>query len=122
SLVARSERLLSNWLSVKTIPSVVRYCERLGAFPIERFQDRNQHEWPVVPFGTGILTFATPDSQRLPYDIPARKISQVRSLEFLEEGWNALGISPYDARNLFTNLANQALERFLLRRGLKSYE
>lgn len=122
SLVARSERLLSNWLSVKTLPSVVRYCERLGAFPIERFQDRNQHEWPIVPFGTGILTFATPDSGRLPHEIPARKVAQLRSQEFLDKGWNALGISPYDARNLFADLANQAFEKLLRRRGLKSFE
>lgn len=122
SLVARKEWLLSNWLSVKTLPSMIRYCERLGAFPIERFQDRTQHQWPIVPFGTGILTFATPEPEGLPPNIPARNVRQLRTRKFLEEGWKALDISPYDARNLFTNLANQAFEKFLQRRGLKGYE
>jgi hypothetical protein len=122
SLIPRKEWLMSNWLSVKTLPSLVQYCERLGAFPIKRFQDRTQHQWPIVPFGTGILTFATPDSEGLPPSVPARKVRQLRTLKFLEEGWHALDISPYDARNLFANLANQAFENFLRKRGLKSYE
>src|ERR1700682_2596466 len=122
SLSTSSESLVSNWLLVRRLPFIIRYCERLGAFPIDRFHDRNQYHWPILPFGTGILTFAMPDRGRLPPDIPARKINEMRTLDFLEHGGEVFGISPYDARNQVADLANQAFEQFLKSRGLKSYE
>jgi hypothetical protein len=64
-LVQRPERLTSNWLIFRRLPRVLHYCEPQSGFPIERFQDRTLHHWPIVPFNTGVLTFASPDRDSL---------------------------------------------------------
>ena len=40
---------------------------------------------------------------------------------FLDEGWKSKAIERWDARNQFSNLARQALERQFRERGLKGY-
>ena len=64
-LVERSERLTSNWLIFRRLPQFIRYCEPSSRLPIEHFQDRTRHHWPIVPFNTGVLTFASPDRDDL---------------------------------------------------------
>ncbi len=52
-LVGHRERLTSNWLAFLKLPSVIYYCEPPTGFPLESFQERTQHFWPVVPFHVG---------------------------------------------------------------------
>ncbi|AMS45547.1 toll/interleukin-1 receptor domain-containing protein [Aminobacter aminovorans] len=58
SVVAKPERLVSNWLAIDQLPAKVRYfdfkagSERLAQARI------NDAPWPVVPFRRGFLTFA----------------------------------------------------------------
>jgi hypothetical protein len=122
-LVQRSERLTSNWLIFRRLPRFIRYCEPLSGFPIENFQDRTLHHWPIVPFNTGALTFAIPDGHGLlTPSIPARIVCDLRVPMFLNDGWEKLGIMPHEARRRFSDLGNQAFENFLQSRGLISYE
>lgn len=122
-LVQRSERLTSNWLIFRRLPRFIHYCEPPAGFPIERFQDRPLHHWPIVPFNTGVLTFAKPDEDSLlAPNMPARIVYGLRVRAFLNAGWDQLGIAPYEARRQFSDLGNQAFESFLQSRGLTSYE
>lgn len=122
-LVQRSERLTSNWLQVRRLPRFIRYCEPPSGFPVERYQDKLLHRWPIVPFSAGVLTFASPDSDGLlAPDIPSRIACDVSVRQFLEDGWKRLEVAPYEARRQFSDLGNQAFESFLQSRGLTSYE
>lgn len=121
-LVQQNERLNSNWLRFKGLPAVIRYCEPPAGFPIEKFQARLLHQWPVVPFGNGIITFASPHKGWLAQDLPARTVAKQRAHDFLRDGWTSLGIKPYEARRQFADLGNQAFEAFLSRRGLSSFD
>jgi hypothetical protein len=122
-LVQRPERLTSNWLLFRRLPRCIRYCEPLSGFPIEHFQDRTLHQWPIVPFNRGVLTFASPDGNGLlAPGMPARLVCDVQVRTFLDHGWQRLEITPYDARRQFSDLGNQAFESFLQSRGLSSYE
>src|SRR5258705_6875069 len=98
-LVQRSERLISNWLIFRRLPRFIRYCEPSSGYPIQHFQDRTRHHWPIVPFNTGVLTFAIPDGNGLlAPDIPARTVCDLRVHMFLDDGWRRLKIPPYEAR------------------------
>lgn len=121
-LVQQNERLNSNWLRFKGLPSLIRYCEPPAGFPIDRFQDRTQHQWPVVPFGSGVITFADLQNGQIALDMPARMVTELRVHDFLKDGWIRLNIKGYEARRQFADLGNQAFEAFLHSRGLSSFE
>lgn len=120
-LTATPENLTSNWLKVRRLPTYLNYCEGLGGVPLEQFQDRMCHGWSVVPFKSGVLTFAKPHQKRLDGSMPARLVNTVRTRTFLDAGWKDLGIEPWEARRLFSDLGNHALETFLATRGLTRY-
>lgn len=87
-LVQHPERLISNWLIFRRLPRFIRYCEPPSGFPIARFQDRALHHWPVLPFRSGVLTFASPDGDGLlAPEIPARTVSDMQVRTFLYDGW-----------------------------------
>ncbi len=122
-LVKQPERLASNWLMFRKAPAFVRYCEPRSGFSLDRFQDRTLHRWPVVPFGAGVVTFASPDRRGFISDhVPARVVHSVKSTIFLSNGWKQLQIEPGVARRQFSDLGNQAFDDFLRNRRLTSYE
>lgn len=121
-LIQQNERLNSNWLRFKGLPALIRYCEPPSGFPVEKFQERTLHQWPVVPFGNGVITFAAPQNGQLAPAMPARMVTELRTHEFLKDGWNRLSIKGYEARRQFSDLGNQAFEAFLHGRGLSSFE
>jgi hypothetical protein len=121
-LVQKQERLTSNWLLFRTLPRTINYCEPPSGFPLEQFQNKALHRWPVIPFGAGVVTFASPDAAGLlAPDMPARLRAFTWFRESLRDGWDHLGISKHEARRQFSDLGNQAFEAFLQRRGLKGY-
>lgn len=122
-LVDRRERLTSNWLMVRSLPPSIRYCEPPVGYQTERFQHRNLHRWPVVPFRSGVITFASPDGEGLlGQEIPARTIDDTKTESFLDHGWEKLGIAWHEAQTIFSDLANQALEMMFHSKGLSFSE
>lgn len=122
-LVERRERLTSNWLTLRSLPEMLRYCEPPTGYQTERFQHRNLHPWPVVPFRSGVLTFASPDSEgMLGQEILARVITETKTESFLDHGWEQLGIAWHEAQKIFADLANQALEKMFHEKGLSFSE
>jgi hypothetical protein len=123
TLVEQPEQLVSNWLLINKLPEFVYYCAPSTTLPLEFFQDRTKHTWPVVPFNEGGLTFATPDTHGfLAPEMPSNVVSQCLVSEFLESGWPDLKIDAFEARRQFSDLSNQAFENFLQGRGLTQYE
>jgi hypothetical protein len=121
-LIQRSEPLISNWLLIKGLPEFIYYCKPSPAISIEYFQDKANHQWPMVPFEEGVLTFATPDTGGLlSPKLPCCVVAQASLNDFLENGWPDLEIDAYQARLKFSDLSNQAFDNFLRGRGLTSY-
>jgi hypothetical protein len=121
-LIQHPEHLTSNWLIFRKLPRVIRYCVPPSGFSIERFQNKALHYWPLVPFNTGVLTFASPDGDGLlAPEMPARIVCDLQVREFLHDGWEQLKIASYEARRQFSDLGNQAFETFLQSRGLTNY-
>ena len=120
-LVQLEERLSSNWLEIQSRPNNLYYCEPPSGFPVEKFQQRDLHTSPIVPIGNGVLTYAEPDqSRKLSPEIPATIREMVPVEDYLENGWARLGVKNHEARRHFSDLGNQAFERFLLSRSLSS--
>lgn len=122
-LIPQQERLESNWLRVQSAPNNLYYCEPPSGFPLERFHARGLHTSPVVPVGNGVLTFAEPGGDGLiAPDMPATALDRISLEAFLSDGWERLGIVHYDARRQFSDLGNQAFEKYLNSRGLSPFE
>lgn len=121
-LQQRSEPLVSNWLQVDGQPKIIRHIEsRVGA-SLERFQNRLLHDWPVVPFRGGVITFALPDEAgNLATELPGKEVAALPTAEFLAVGWEELKISPFEARRMYADLGSQAFDRFCRKRGLKGH-
>lgn len=121
-LLHKSEPLVSNWLEVHSFPTAIHYCEPPVGSSLERFQNRQSHFWPTVPFRGGVITFAKPDDQgHLGIDLPCRVVAYVDTNNFLNEGWKAYGIDSVQARRMYTDLGTQAFDKYCSARGLKSY-
>lgn len=121
-LLQRGESLVSNWLQIDGEPETIRYVEsRVGA-SLERFQNRILHDWPVVPFRAGVITFAQPDEGgSLATELPGKDVAAIPTREFLADGWPELDIAPNEARRMYADLGSQAFERFCRKRGLTGY-
>lgn len=119
-LVERSEPLVSNWLQVARQPVNIHFCESPVGAQLEPFLNRLNHTYPAVPHRTGVVTFAVPDDEgRLGPTLPGKKVASMPTDEFLHGGWAALGIEPYQAKRMYTDLGSQAFDRFCQARGLK---
>lgn len=119
-LVERSEPLVSNWLQVSKQPESINFCESPVGAPLEPFLNRLNHKYPAVPHRMGVITFAAPnDEGRLGPMLPAKKVASMLTEEFLNAGWPLLGIEPYQAKRMYSDLGSQAFDRFCQGRGLK---
>ncbi len=119
-LVERSEPLVSNWLQVARQPKNIHFCEAPVGAQLEPFLNRLNHTYPAVPHRTGVVTFAVPDDEgRLGPKLPGRKVASMPTDEFLHSGWDAIGIGPYQAKRMYSDMGSQAFDRFCQGRGLK---
>lgn len=122
-LVERSEPLVSNWLQVSRQPASIHFCESPVGASLEPFFNRLNHTYPAVPHRTGVVTFAVPDDEgRLGPTLPGKKVASMPTDEFLLAGWPAIGIEPYQAKRMYTDLGSQAFDRFCQSRGLKGFQ
>lgn len=120
-LAAKPEPLLSNWLQLASQPDQIHYSEPPSGLPLERFQDRTSHKWPVVPHRGGVISFAVPDEfGYMGLELPGKLQASLPTEEFLEEGWKTLGIDAYQARRMFSDLGAQGFDRLCASRELKA--
>ncbi|NPT57607.1 hypothetical protein [Paraburkholderia elongata] len=53
--------------------------------------------------------------------MPAKEVGSISVDEFLEHGWNELGVDSFQAKKIYSDIASQAFERYFNERGLKGY-
>lgn len=121
-LLQKSEPLMSNWLTVRKTPAEIYYCEPFVGTPLDNFQNRQCHAWPVVPHRGGVLTFARlSDTAVVEGPLPVKVGGAIATGKFLAEGWESLGVDPHQARKVYSDLAAQAFEKYCAGRGLQGY-
>ena len=124
AVVAKPERLVSNWLAIDQLPAKIRYFDfKAGSERLAQARIKDS-PCPVVPFRRGFLTFARYHDlqEHFGAHLPLKLESERTTHWFLEEGWPKLDIARWDARNKFSDLARQALESLFRSRGLKGYQ
>ena len=124
TLVPVPERLSSNWLSIDTLPRKIRYYEFKGQVPERQAKSRmSEAPWPLKPFRQGFLTFARQHDLQEHFgpNLPIKRKAERLIPGFLDDGWFKLGIDRRAARNQFSDLARQALEKLFTEHGLQPY-
>lgn len=121
-LLNKTEPLVSNWLEIQSQPATIHYCEPPVGSPLDRFQKRQCHSWPVAPHMGGVITFAKPDADgNFSLDLPGKLITSIDTNCFLNEGWAAYGIDGFQARRMYADLGSQAFDKYCYSRNLKGY-
>jgi hypothetical protein len=119
-LVAKTEPLMTNWLKLRNSPRHLRFYDTPGGIPLDAFQSRTAHKWPVVPFRSGVLGFSAPhlrDSESpVTYNIEPPR---VETSDFMSSGWPELGVRPDEAKRAITDLASQAFDAACQARSLR---
>ncbi len=124
AVVAQPEWLVSNWLSISSLPQTIRpYDFKSGVSTGQAQMRMKDPPWPLVPYRQGFLSLAPLFDLQDHFgpNMPLGLVAEYPLAAFLDEGWNAQTIDRRDARNQFSNLARQALERRFRERGLKGY-
>jgi hypothetical protein len=120
-----SERLVSNWLAVESIPAQIAFYDFKGGISIGAAQTAiNSSPIPVAAFNRGFVSFA-PLHQLQEYfgpNLPLDRVAECSTDDFLNKGWPDLHLAARDARAKFTDLVRQSFDAFFLRKDLKSFE
>lgn len=103
-LTAKSENLISTWLSSRRLPSHLYYHPDRKTIP---------EGYPTVQYREGVLTFAK-------QSVTGQQSR--RTSELVKSGWPALELTIEDARRRFADLANHAFAEVFRTKGLGCYE
>lgn len=120
-----SEILISNWVRIAEIPRTIRCYHFRRNVWMDRAKERMcSAPWPLLPFRRGFLSLAAPRDLRehLGPDLPVFVKSELDLQAFLASGMSKLGIHRRDARNHFSDLSTQAIEKLFRTKGLTAYE
>lgn len=123
-LVEEGERLTSNWLRAAEAPEVIRYFESTGANE-DRLLDRALEDFPFpcAKQGSGIITFAEQSEVDTAFASAGRfKLKhEIPLLEFVDNGFSALGIERQVASNLVIAMIKKAWLSFCREKGFVEY-
>ncbi|WP_316195288.1 MULTISPECIES: toll/interleukin-1 receptor domain-containing protein [unclassified Bradyrhizobium] len=124
-LVEEAERLTSNWLRAAEAPDVIRYFESTGATE-DRLLDRalEDFSYPCAKQGSGIITFAEQSEVDSAFASAGRfKLKhEIPLLEFVDNGFSALGIERQIASNLVIAMIKKAWLSFCREKGFVEYQ
>jgi len=124
-LVEEAERLTSNWLRAAEAPDVIRFFESTGAIE-GRLLDRALEEfpYPCAKQGSGIITFAEQSEVETAFASAGRfKLRhEIPLLEFVDNGFSALGIERQVASNLIIAMIKRAWLSFCRQKGFIEYQ
>ena len=119
------ERLVSNWLTIESVPERLRFYDFKGGISLGAAQKAiKESPVPVAVFNRGFLSFAPLHQLQEHFgpNLPLEVIAERNTDGFLDAGWPDLHILPRDARPKFTDLARQAMDSFFLAKSLHSFE
>ena len=125
SISSVSERLVSNWLPVESLPERTIFYDFKSGISLGRAQKAIQESpIPIVPFNRGFLSFA-PIHQLQEWfgpDLPLERVTDTPTDDFLKDGWPDQRMLTRDARSKFTDLARRGMDAFFQAKGLHSFE
>jgi hypothetical protein len=123
-LVEEAERLTSNWLRAAEAPDVIRFFESTGAIE-KRLLDRaiEAFPYPCAIQRSGIITFAEESEVDTAFASAGRfKLKhEIPLLEFVDNGFPALGIERQVASNLIIAMIKKAWLSFCREKGFVEY-
>ena len=125
SLAPESESLISNWVPFGGMPKkLFLYNFRERALPEVLIQQVRSMNWPTFLFRNGFLTFCSHQDIQDYFgsNCPFRLAGEIKTEQYLDEGWREKRIKKFDAHNQFSSLTRQATENMLASRTLSSYE
>lgn len=124
-LVEEAERLTSNWLRAAEAPDVIRFFESTGVIE-DRLLDRALEDfgYPCAKQGAGIITFAEQSEVDVAFASAGRfKLKyEIPLLEFIDNGFSALGIERQVASNLVIAMIKKAWLSFCREKGFVEYQ
>jgi hypothetical protein len=118
------EKLISNWLALTGLPKLVRFYDFKGGVKVDVARARIMDApWPTVAHLRGFLSCAPPYDLQEHFGpaLPLTIVAECATDDFVETGWAQQRLEPWDARNKFSDLVRQALERFFRSRGLEAF-
>jgi hypothetical protein len=124
-LVDEAERLTSNWLRAAEAPDVIRFFESTGAVE-DRLLDCALEDFPhpCAKQGSGIITFAEQSEVDTAFASAGRfKLKhEIPLLEFVDNGFYALGVERQVASNLVIAMIKKAWLSFCREKGFVEYQ
>lgn len=119
------EELVSNWVSIKSMPRVISYLDFRSGIQIQLAKERiRTAPWPIASFRRGFISFCKPEDLESHFgpDLPLVLVGTIDLDRFLAGDWPDERVTRRDALSLFSSLARQAIERAFIQRGLKYVE
>lgn len=119
------ENLISNWLKFKSLPAEVHHYDfRFGISSVAKGRLLKDFSIPLIAKdGIGFISFADyPSLQGEMPEYPITLKGSIKTEEFIESGWPALGIERRDARNHFSDMMRQGLNAVFAAKQLSYYE
>lgn len=123
-VVPETEMLVSNWVSIARFPDFIKRYDFGAGISIGHSQSRIRNStFPVVPYWRGFLSLANIDELQAGFgpDLPLVLVDEIRTTQFLADGWPKHNIPHYAARRQFVDLARQGLDHFFQGRSLARY-
>lgn len=124
NIVHDPELLISNWVTISQLPEFITYYRFQGSIYYDYAETQiSASPWPVSRFRRGFLSFGlhTDLHNHFGPNLPIIARDNIRTDDFLENGWPDLQIKRRDALNRFSDMTRQALETFFAHKGLKPY-
>lgn len=121
-VVVSDEVCHTNWFKLG-LPKTIHFHPFAGpAASLEKLAEG--FPLPYRVHGTHLITFAAePDvKEHFGPDSPFKASNAIKTAAFMEDGDTPLGIAPFDASKIVTDLVRQAWEGALTARGLGSFE
>jgi hypothetical protein len=118
------EVLISNWLHILQLPSVIRY------FSFSEVQSRQyietsieNYDTPIYEHGEGFFGFGNSEDYALSAGGENPELVQeIPTKDFLQNGYASIKIQPREAKNILIVLIRESVEKFFIQRGLSKYE
>lgn len=125
TLIAEPEVLTSNWLRILSAPDDLNLIAPKGVTSPRAMKSlMTEFPFPLVPFGSGFITFAEPvDFEEHFTTMGAfERLGGVSFSTFSNEGWLEQDIEYFDARRMISNLLRQAWETHLKKQGFHAHD
>ncbi len=119
------ETLTSNWLRILSVPDDLRFVKVKGFGGHSAIQSLDRaFPYAAIPHAGGFLTFASPldFEEHLSGIGRFEQTGTIPYSEFVESGWEEIGIEPQESSRMIVNLLRQSWEQHCKREGFLERE